>query len=164
MRVLAMSSPDQDQAITAAGLEALEAEIAELEGPVRIALAKKIKDAREEGDLSENAEYHALKDEQAHLETKIKRLRGRRQSAVVVEADASASVVSFGSTVRVTDIDAGREQTFTIVGPTEADLKSGRLSAESPVARALMGAAPGDEVEVSTPRGARHWRVDELVS
>ena len=64
--------------------------------------------------------------------------------------------------MRVTDVEAGREQTFTIVGPTEADLKSGRLSAESPVAQALMGAAPGDEVEVATPRGARRWRVDAL--
>ena len=145
-----------------AGLEALEAELAELEGPVRVALAKKIKAAREEGDLSENAEYHALKDEQAHLETKIARLRGRRHTAVVVEADTAPAVVAFGSTVRVTDLDAGREQTFTIVGPTEADLKSGRLSAESPVARALIGSAPGDEVEVETPRGTRRWRVDAL--
>ena len=158
-----MSTPDQDQAITAEGLAALEAEIAELEGPVRIVLAKKIKAAREEGDLSENAEYHALKDEQAHLETKIARLRGRRETAVVVEIDTASSVVVFGTTVRVTDVAAGREQTFTIVGPTEADLKNGRLSAESPVARALMGAVPGDEVEVSTPGGARRWRIEELV-
>ena len=159
-----MTTPEQDQAITPAGLEALEAELAELEGPVRVALAKKIKAAREEGDLSENAEYHALKDEQAHLETKIARLRGRRHTAVVVEPDTGAGVVAFGGTVRVTDIEAGREQRFTIVGPTEADLKSGRLSAESPVARALLGAAPGDEVEVETPRGTRRWRVDSLGS
>jgi transcription elongation factor GreA len=157
-----MSTPDQDQAITREGLAALEAEIAELEGPVRSELAKKINAARSEGDLSENAEYHALKNEQAHLETKIARLRQRRQVAVVVEVDSGAGVVAFGGTVRVTDLDAGREQTFTIVGPTEADLKSGRLSAESPVAKALLGAAPGDEVEVETPRGARRWRVDAL--
>ena len=101
-----MSTPDQDQAITAEGLAALEAEIAELEGPVRIVLAKKIKAAREEGDLSENAEYHALKDEQAHLETKIARLRGRRETAVVVEIDTGSGVVVFGTTVRVTDVAA----------------------------------------------------------
>ena len=158
-----MSTPETDQAITAAGLAALNAEITELEGPVRVALAKKIKAAREEGDLSENAEYHALKEEQAHLETRIARLRGRREYAVVVEADAGTGVVAFGTTVRVTDVEAGREQTFTIVGATEADLKTGKLSAESPVARALLGAAPGDEVEVSTPGGTRRWRVDELV-
>ena len=101
----------------------------------------------EEGDLSENAEYHALKDEQAHLETKIARLRGRRQTAVVVEPETRAGIVAFGGTVRSQISTAGREQTFTIVGPTEPDLKSGRLSAESPVARALLGAAPGDEVD-----------------
>ena len=150
------------EAITAEGLAALKAEIADLEGPVRAALAKKIKAAREEGDLSENAEYHSLKEEQGHLETKILRLTERLRNAVVVEASGDASVVSFGSTVRVTDIEGGREQTFTLVGPTEADLKAGKLSAESPVARALMGAAPGDVVEVESPRGARKWRVDAI--
>ena len=150
------------EAITAEGLAALKAEIADLEGPVRAALAKKIKAAREEGDLSENAEYHSLKEEQGHLETKILRLTERLRNAVVVEATGDASVVSFGSTVRVTDIEGGKEQTFTLVGPTEADLKAGKLSAESPVARALMGAAPGDVVEVESPRGARKWRVHAI--
>jgi transcription elongation factor GreA len=150
------------EAITAEGLAALKAEIAELEGPVRAELAKKIKAAREEGDLSENAEYHALKDEQGHMETKILRLTERLRNAVVVEASADSDVVSFGSTVRVTDVEGGREQTFTLVGPTEADLKAGKLSSESPVARALMGAAPGDVVEVESPRGARKWRVDAI--
>ena len=150
------------EAITAEGLAALKAEIAELEGPVRAELAKKIKAAREEGDLSENAEYHALKDEQGHMETKILRLTERLRNAVVVEASQDSGVVSFGSTVRVTDVEGGREQTFTLVGPTEADLKAGKLSSESPVARALMGAAPGDVVEVESPRGARKWRVDAI--
>ncbi len=150
------------EAITADGLASLKAEIAELEGPVRASLAKKIKAAREEGDLSENAEYHALKEEQGHLETKILRLTERLRNAEVVEVAADAGVVTFGSTVRVTDVEAGREQTFTLVGPTEADLKAGKLSAESPVARALMGAAPGDVVEVESPRGARKWRVDAI--
>jgi transcription elongation factor GreA len=150
------------EAITAEGLAALKAEIAELEGPVRDELAKKIKAAREEGDLSENAEYHALKDEQGHMETKILRLTERLRNAVVVEASADSDVVSFGSTVRVTDVEGGREQTFTLVGPTEADLKAGKLSSESPVARALMGAAPGAVVEVESPRGARKWRVDAI--
>ena len=152
------------EGITAEGLAALKAEIAELEGPVRFELSKKIKAAREEGDLSENAEYHALKDEQGHVETKILRLNDRLRNAVVVEATADATVVTFGSTVRVTDIEGGKEQTFRLVGPTEADLKAGKLSAESPVARALMGAAPGDVVEVESPRGARKWRVDAIVA
>ena len=150
------------EAITAEGLASLKAEIADLEGPVRAELAKKIKAAREEGDLSENAEYHALKEEQGHLETKILRLTERLRNAEVVEVAADAGVVTFGSTVRVTDVEAEREQTFTLVGPTEADLKAGKLSSESPVARALMGAAPGDVVEVESPRGARKWRVDSI--
>ena len=149
-------------AITAEGLAQLKTQLEELEGPVRAELAKKIKAAREEGDLSENAEYHALKEEQGHLETKIQRLQERLRSAVVVEADHAAGVVGFGSTVTVTDLENEREQTFTLVGPTEADLKSGKLSAESPVAKALMGAGPGDVVSVETPRGARKWRVDTL--
>jgi transcription elongation factor GreA len=127
-----------------------------------VALAVKIKAAREEGDLSENAEYHALKEEQGHLETKILRLTERLRNAVVVEQTADATVVTFGSTVRVTDLESSREQKFTLVGPTEADLKNGKLSSESPVARALMGAAPGDVVKVETPRGDRKWRVDGL--
>jgi transcription elongation factor GreA len=151
-----------DGAITAGGLAALKAQLAELEGPVRADLAKKIKAAREEGDLSENAEYHALKEEQGHLETKIQRLQERLRGAVVVEADEDAGVVAFGSTVRVTDLEAERAQTFMLVGPTEADLKAGRLSAESPLAQALIGAAPGDVVSVETPRGAKRWRVDGL--
>jgi transcription elongation factor GreA len=151
-----------DGAITAEGLAQLKTQLEELEGPTRAELAKKIKAAREEGDLSENAEYHALKEEQGHLETKIQRLQERLRSAVVVEADHGAGVVVFGSTVTVTDLENEREQTFTLVGPTEADLKTGKLSAESPVAKALMGAGPGDVVEVATPRGARKWRVDTL--
>jgi transcription elongation factor GreA len=152
------------EAITADGLAALKSEIEELEGPTRAALAKKIKAAREEGDLSENAEYHALKEEQGHLETKILRLNERLRNAVVVEAASDATTVGFGSTVRVTDLDSDREQTFTLVGPTEADLKAGKLSAESPVAQALVGAAVGDVVAVATPRGEREWRVEEIGS
>jgi len=150
------------QAITAAGLEALKAELAELEGPARNALSKRILAAREEGDLKENAEYHIAKEDQAHLETKILRLRERLRLAVVVEADDGAAVVSFGSTVTVTDTESGREQRFTIVGPTEANLAAGKLSSESPVATALMGAAPGDTVDVHTPRGVKHWKVEKL--
>jgi len=150
------------EAITAAGLEALQAELAGLEGPTRTELAKKIKAARAEGDLSENAEYKALKEEQAHLETKILKLNARLRNAVVVEADDSSGVVAFGSTVRVTDLAGGREHVFTLVGPTEADMKHGKLSAESPVARALVGAAPGDVVKVDTPGGVREWRVEAI--
>jgi transcription elongation factor GreA len=151
------------EAITAEGLEALKRELEHLEGEGRRAVAQRISAAREHGDLKENAEYHAAKEDQAHLETRISRLAGRLRSARVVEAPGDdASVVAFGSTVHVVDEDTGRESTFTLVGPTEADVRSGRLSAESPMAQALMGAAPGDVVEVDAPRGPKRWRVERL--
>ena len=139
------------EAITAEGLAALKAEIAELEGPVRAELAKKIKAAREEGDLSENAEYHALKEEQGHLETKILRLhraaaqRGRRRGR-----RRTPSVVTFGSTVRVTDVEAEREQTFTLVGPDRGRPQGGQ---------ALVGVAGRPRPDGRGPGRRRRGRV-----
>jgi transcription elongation factor GreA len=150
------------EAITAEGLEALKQELAQLEGEGRQAIARRISAAREHGDLKENAEYHAAKEDQAHLETKILRLAERLRRAQVVEAPVDADRVHFGTTVHVVDESTGRGQTFTLVGPTEADLKTGRLSAESPMALALMGAAPGDVVEVDAPSGKRAWRIERL--
>jgi transcription elongation factor GreA len=149
-------------AITPEGLEALKAELARLEGDERRAVAARIRTARGHGDLSENAEYHAAKEDQAHLETRIAKLAERLRNARVVQAQADADVVSFGATVHVVDEQTDRASTFTIVGPTEADVRSGRLSSESPMARALIGAAAGDVVEVDTPRGPRRWRVERL--
>jgi transcription elongation factor GreA len=151
-----MLEPEQ---ITAEGLTALRAEIAHLESAGRAEMAVRIKAARELGDLKENAEYHIAKDDQAHLETKIKRLTERLRAARVVEGTSDPEVVGFGSTVLVTDETSGRESEFTLVGPTEADLKSGRLSSESPVARALIGARAGDAVSVQTPGGERRYKV-----
>jgi transcription elongation factor GreA len=151
------------EAITAAGLDALEAELAELEGPGRRAIAARILAARELGDLKENAEYHIAKEDQAHLETKIKRLRERLRNAVVVEADAQAKSFSFGTTAEIIDEASGKQHTWTIVGPTEADLKQGKLSAESPVAKALLNHAPGETVEVQTPGGTRRYTIKQLV-
>jgi transcription elongation factor GreA len=151
------------EAITPEGLEALKAELERLEGVGRREIAQRISAAREHGDLKENAEYHAAKEDQAHLETRISRLAERLRNARVVEAPAAdADTVHFGSTVHVVDEETGRASTFTLVGPTEADLKTGRLSAESPMAQALMGAGPGDVIDVATPRGARRWRVERL--
>jgi transcription elongation factor GreA len=147
-------------AITAEGLEALKAELERLEGEGRRAIAQRILSAREHGDLKENAEYHAAKEDQAHLETRIAKLAERLRYARVVEAPAhDADRVHFGATVHVVDEKTGRAQTFTLVGPTEADVKTGRLSAESPMAQALLGAAVGDTVEVDAPSGPRPWRV-----
>ena len=150
------------EAITPEGLEALKAELERLEGDARRDIAQRIKAARELGDLSENAEYHIAKEDQAHLETKIARLNQRLRAARVVEAPAASDVVVFGATVTVADDESGREATYTLVGPTEADLSAGKLSSESPMAKALMGRRPGDEVDVHTPRGVRRQRVVRL--
>ncbi|MDX6727135.1 MAG: transcription elongation factor GreA [Baekduia sp.] len=150
------------EAITREGLAQLKSELEALEGEGRRQIAQRILVARELGDLSENAEYHAAKEDQAHLETKIARLTERLRNATVVESDADATVVTFGATVNIVDVESSRASTYTIVGATEADLSQGRLSAESPVAKALIGTAPGDTVTVSTPRGKRELRVESL--
>jgi transcription elongation factor GreA len=154
-----MLEPEQ---ITREGLAALRAEIAHLESEGRAAMAVRIKAARELGDLKENAEYHIAKDDQAHLETKIKRLTQRLRAARVVEGTADPEIVGFGSTVLVVDESSGKRHEFTLVGPTEADLKTGRLSSESPVARALVGARAGDTVSVQTPGGERRYLVERV--
>ncbi|MEA2221603.1 MAG: transcription elongation factor GreA [Solirubrobacteraceae bacterium] len=154
-----MLEPEQ---ITPEGLTALRAEIAHLEGQGRAEMAVRIKAARELGDLKENAEYHIAKDDQAHLETKIKRLTQRLRAARVVEGTTDPEIVGFGSTVLVVDESSGREHEFTLVGPTEADLKTGRLSSESPVARALVGARAGETVSVQTPGGERRYAVQRV--
>ena len=154
-----MLEPEQ---ITPEGLAALRAEIAELESSGRAEMAARIKAARELGDLKENAESHLAKDDQAHLETKIKRLTERLRAARVVEGTSDPDVVGFGSTVLVTDEGSGREHEFTLVGPTEADLKTGRLSSESPVARALVGARAGETITVETPGGERRYKVERV--
>lgn len=141
--------------ITAEGLQSLKAELDALEGEGRREIAERIKTAREWGDLKENSEYHDAKNEQAHLETKIARLREKIADAVVVKEDSVVGgVVGFGSTVVVRDAD-GVEKTWRIVSSHDAAPGDGRLSAESPVAVALLGRAPGDEASVSLPRGKR---------
>jgi transcription elongation factor GreA len=141
--------------MTAAGLLALEAELAVLEADGRREIAERIKTAREWGDLKENSEYHDAKNDQAHLETKIARLREKIADALVVEEDAAAAgVVGFGSTVVVRD-DDGVERTWRIVSSHDAAPGAGRLSAESPVAVALLGRAAGDQASVSLPKGRR---------
>ncbi len=152
----------EGEPITAEGLQTLKADLERLETEGRREIAARIQSARELGDLSENAEYHIAKEDQAHLETKILRLRERLRKAVVVESGGAGGVVAFGSQVEVVDTETGRSQTWAIVGSTEADATAGRLSAESPVARALIGHGAGDTVEVATPRGARKLRIERV--
>ena len=157
------TSPPEREAITLAGLKALEAELEELQTNGRRAMAERILTARGHGDLKENAEYHTAKNDQAHLETKIKRLRERLNKAEVVEIDSGDATFSFGRTAEVLDEDTGTVHTWTIVGSTEADLSKGKLSAESPVGLALLGQGPHKVVEVQTPRGPRKYRVQKLL-
>ena len=151
------------EAITPAGLAALKAELEELETDGRRAMGERLLAARSLGDLKENAEYHIAKDDQAHLETRIKRLKMRLRDAVVV-TESDEATFAFGRTAEVREEDTGNVHTWTIVGPTEANIAEGKLSAESPVAGALLNRAPGDVVEVQTPRGARKYRIEKLVS
>jgi transcription elongation factor GreA len=149
--------------MTAAELKRLREELNELESGGRSQIAARIKTAREWGDLKENGEYHAAKEAQAHLETRILRLREQVRAAVVVEsAAAGAEDVRHGSTIEVTDIGTGATQTFRIVSPNEAHPKEGLISSTSPVALALIGSRVGDEVEIAIPAGVRKLRVDTI--
>jgi transcription elongation factor GreA len=160
-----MTGPDTSgEPITAAGIEDLKAELEQLEGPARLEMAARIKVAREEGDLKENAEYHVAKEDQAHLETRIKRLQERLHNAVVVEVGAGADSFAFGLSAEVVDEENGKANVWTLVGSTEANLAEGRLSAESPIGRALMNTKVGAVVKVETPRGKRGFKVVKLVS
>jgi transcription elongation factor GreA len=160
-----MNAPEPaGEPITAAGIEDLKAELEQLEGPARLEMAARIKVAREEGDLKENAEYHVAKEDQAHLETRIKRLQERLHNAVVVEVDAGTDSFAFGRSAEVLDEANGKANVWTLVGSTEANLSEGRLSAESPIGRALMDAKIGATVKVETPRGQRAFKVLKLVS
>jgi transcription elongation factor GreA len=160
-----MNAPEPaGEPITAAGIEDLKAELEQLEGPARLEMAARIKVAREEGDLKENAEYHVAKEDQAHLETRIKRLQERLHNAVVVEVDAGTDSFAFGRSAEVLDEANGKANVWTLVGSTEANLSEGRLSAESPIGRALMDAKIGATVKVETPRGKRAFKVLKLVS
>ena len=152
------------EAITQAGIAALRAEIEQLEGEGRAEMATRIKAARELGDLKENAEYHIAKEDQAHLETRIKRLRKRLANAEVIEVHGEAAdAFAFGRTAEVLDEGSGAVHTWTLVGSTEANLAEGRLSAESPIGRALRDTRVGEPVEVETPRGTRTFVVQKLI-
>jgi transcription elongation factor GreA len=147
-----------ENAITAEGLDALRSELEDLETTGREQIAAQIKTAREWGDLKENAEYHAAKEAQAHLETRILRLREKLLSAEVVEIQ-SGDEVGFGSRVEVEDEQTGKATTYTLVSSTEAAPAEGKLSMDSPVASALIGRRAGDVAAVQTPRGERRFKV-----
>jgi len=145
--------------MTPEGYEALKAELAELEGPARREIAERIKTAREWGDLKENAEYHDAKNDQAFLETKIKRLAARLRNAEVVQRGAGDGAAQVGSRVALRDEASGRTVTYELVGANEADLAAGRLSVASPLAQAALGRRAGDVLVVRAPRGEMRYTV-----
>jgi transcription elongation factor GreA len=155
---------DRSNLTTAEGLQALYDELAALEADGRREIAERIRTAREWGDLKENSEYHDAKNDQAHLETKIARLREKIADAVIVEEGPAGAtgVVGLGSTVVVRD-QHGVEQTWRIVSSHDADAREGLLSAESPVAVALLGRPPGEQISVSLPKGSRIFTIVSVV-
>jgi transcription elongation factor GreA len=158
------TAENEGEPITEEGLAALKAEIAQLETVGRREVAARILTARGHGDLSENAEYHAAKEDQGLLEMRIRSLRQRERNAVVVDVpEGAAGRFSFGRSAEVRDQATGELHAWTIVGRAEADISQGRLSAESPVAKALLESAAGDTVEVPTPRGTRRLTIERIL-
>ena len=146
--------------MTAEGLKSLEDELKRLRGEERPAVIKAIEVAREHGDLSENAEYHAARDRQSFIEGRLAELDDMISRADVIDPKTlSGKIVRFGATVKLADEDTDEESTYQIVGSHEADVELGRLSLTSPLARALIGKTVNDSVEVTTPGGSKSYEV-----
>jgi len=150
--------------LTYAGLQKLENELTDLKVNKRREVSQKIKEAREQGDISENAEYDAAKDEQRDIEARIEEIEAILKNAeVVVESEASTKVVSVGCKVRVMDLDYDEELEYDIVGSTEANSLQNKISNESPVGKALMGAKKNQEVTVALPTGEIRYKVLKIM-
>lgn len=146
--------------MTAAGHAALEAEFLRRQQVERPRIVAAIAEARTHGDLSENAEYHSAKEAQSHNEGRIVELEDLLQRAEVIDvAKLNGSTIKFGATVTLIDEDTEKESKFQLVGESEADVKSGKVSITSPTARALIGKKAGDSVEVNTPGGGKSYEV-----
>ena len=146
--------------MTAEGYAALERELKQRQSEERPRIIQQITDARTHGDLSENAEYHAAKEEQAHNEGRIAELEDKLARAEVIDVSKlSGDTITFGATVTVVDEDTDEKKVWQIVGEPEADAKKKRISITSPLARALVGKKKGDSVEVVTPGGAKAFEV-----
>lgn len=145
--------------LTAKGFAKLDAELKKLKSLERPAIIKAIAEAREHGDLSENAEYHAAREKQSFIEGRIKELESIIGRGEVIDISRLSGPVKFGATVVILDEDTEEEKTYQIVGEPEADIEAGLLNMKSPLARALIGKEPGDSVEVRTPGGLRSYEV-----
>jgi transcription elongation factor GreA len=146
--------------MTAEGYARLEQELKHLKSQARPEVIKAIAEAREHGDLSENAEYHAARERQSFIEGRVAELEDKISRAQVIDpTKLSGDTVKFGATVTVADEDTDEEMTYQIVGELEADVKAGKIAVTSPIARALVGKAEGDSVEVATPKGAKAYEI-----
>ena len=149
--------------LTYEGLKRYEDELHELKVVRRKEVAQKIKEAREQGDLSENAEYDAAKDEQRDIEARIEVLEKILKNVeVIADEDVTSDTINIGCTVVIKDLDEDETEEYSIVGSTESNSLAGKISNESPVGKALMGAAVGDTVTVSTPAGEFKYEVLEI--
>ncbi len=148
--------------LTRTGHTVLNDELKQLKSVERPAVIKAIAEAREHGDLSENAEYHAAREKQSFIEGRVKELEGIIGLAEVIDPAKLSGPIKFGATVRLVDEDSDEEKTYQIVGEPEADLEKGKLNIKSPLARALIGKEEGDSVEVRTPGGEKSYEILEI--
>ncbi|MFZ8930732.1 MAG: transcription elongation factor GreA [Pseudomonadales bacterium] len=151
--------------MTMEGAEALREELQRLKHEARPRVVKAIAEAREHGDLKENAEYHAAKEEQGFIEGRIQEIEGKLSNAQVIDVTkiAPTGKVIFGTTVKVIDLEKDESRTYKIVGDDEADLKQNKVSVSSPIARALIGKEEGDVVVVQAPSGAIEYEIEEVL-
>ena len=150
--------------MTIQGARALEEELKHLKTVLRPQITQAIAEARELGDLKENAEYHAAREQQGMVEARIRDIEGRLQNAQVIDIASIAPTgkVIFGSTVDIANVETDEQVTYQIVGDDEADIKQGKLSVSSPIARALIGKEEGDVVAVKTPSGLIEYEIVEV--
>lgn len=145
--------------ITRQGFQKLDAELKQLKSVERPAVIRAIAEAREHGDLSENAEYHAAREQQSHIEGRVKELESILGLADVIDPSKMSGTIKFGATITLVDCETDKEKTYQIVGEAEADIEAGLLNMKSPLARAMIGKEEGDVVEVNTPGGTRDYEI-----
>ena len=150
--------------MTINGAEQLQDELKKLKSVDRPKITKAIKEAREKGDLKENAEYHAAREEQSFVEGRIKDIEGKLSNAQIIDIKSfpKSTRVIFGSTVAIIRLDDEKKMTYTLVGEDEADLKKNKISITSPIARSLVGKVEGDVVEIKTPDGDKEFEIEEV--
>lgn len=150
--------------VTVGGYEALNEELKDLKSVQRPDVIRAIAEAREHGDLSENAEYHAAREKQSFIEGRVKELEGLISRADVIDpAKLGGDSIKFGATINLVDEDTDDEKTYQIVGEPEANIETGKLNIKSPLARALIGKEEGDSVEVMTPGGGKSYEILSVV-